>query len=377
MFKAKLILAVVLIFGALGAAGLKNMLTIPPSVGSPMGQSFRAGNDVVTLIRTLEPYIPTLHRNPEKNRYRIALFVSPVEDPARGRMIPIAKGFRFNDLKLARVIGFDGINVWCNVDQIKGVNLKTGAVVGDAELKKANPSLDEEWDDMRRFSCGTRLRVATPDRKQFFEVDPVTLKAAPVLVKNDVVAPLFGVPLESFLSAGVRPSPTKWLALLSPKHAASHYKTKSWLGPINRAENVKELRRFHRGALGPELEKGNREILSMTALSKNEYLNAAFLRTGLDAEPIRLSSPDSFLMIYTGSPAMGATLIVVRVTTEGELVWKADTGLERFSLKQILPHERFPAFVGTKPPVPGKVSEPLLVVISVESGEVSPRSLWK
>ena len=47
-------------------------------------------------------------------------------------------------------------------------------------------------------------------------------------------------------SVGVHPSPTKWLALLSPKEAAAEYRLKSRLSPLSRAKNAKEMRRFHR-----------------------------------------------------------------------------------------------------------------------------------
>ena len=306
---------VALVVGA--SVGLKKSLSIS-TTGTPIGQSFRAGNHIITLIRTLEGYVPTLHRNTENNRYRIGLLVSPVDDPSHEMLIPISEGFRSNDLQLAHVIGFDGIHVWCDVDQLKGVDLNTGKLVDAAKLSDTNPSLDEYWDDLRRISCYKRLRVTTPDWKRFFEIDPETLKAAPVHVEPGVVERGLGNPLSG------------------PKLA-------SFLKPLEKAG----------------------------------YLHAAIVRSGPDAEPLRLSDPDGFLMIYTERPGLGATLMVARVTPEGEMMWKVDTGLERFSLKQILPDERFPAFVGTSPPVPGKVSEPLLVIIDSQSGEVSPRSLWR
>ena len=377
LHKVKMIFAIVLALGALTVVGLRSLLSVPASVGSPLAQSVRAGDDIVTLIQSLQGYVPSLHRNPENDRYRVGLFVSPADDPAHGRLVPIGQDLPSNDLLLAHVIGFDGRNVWCALNQVEGVNLKTGKLIDAASLQQANPALAETWDDARRISCDTRLRVTTSDWKQVLEVDPETLKASPVPVDPQHTTAPLDSHQEAFLSAGARPSPTVWLALLSPNDAGLHYRVKSWLGPINHAESIKELRRFYRGTLGPELARGNREILSLKTLSNDEYLDAAFLRSGPDAEPIRLSSPDSFLMAYTASPAFGATLVVARVTTEGGIIWKADTGLERSSLKQILPDAHFPAFVGTKPQVMDKVSEPLLVVIDTKSGQVSPRSLWR
>jgi len=307
--KVKMILAIVLVVCALAAVGLKGALSIS-TTGTSVGQSFRAGNHVVTLIRTLEPYIPTLHRNRENDRYRIGLLVSPVDDPSQERLIPISGGFRSNDLRLTKVIGFDGTNVWCKVDQLQGVNLKTGKLVDAAKLRDANPDLDEYWDDLRRISFDSRLRVTLSDWKHFSEVDPITLKATPVR------------------QAGITPSDSR---------VESFLKT----------------------------------------LAKDGYLNPSFVRSGPNTEPLRLSDPAGFLMVYTEKPGLGATLMVARVTAEGKVIWKADTGIDRISLKQILPDKSFPAFVGTRPPVPDKVSEPLVVIINTQSGEISPRSLWR
>jgi len=316
--KVKMILAIVLIVGALAAAGLIKLISLPPSVGTPLANSVRVGNNIVTLIESLEGYIPSMHRNPMNDRYSVALFVAPVDDPTNGRMIPICKGLESGDLRLAHVIGFDGINLWCDLGQLKGVNLKTGEIVDAVKLREANPSLDEYWDDLRRITCYKRLRVTTPDWKRFFEIDPETLKAAPVRVEPGVVERGLGNPLSG------------------PKLA-------SFLKPLEKAG----------------------------------YLHAAIVRSGPDAEPLRLSDPDGFLMIYTAGPERGATLMVARVTAEGKVIWKADTGIDRISLKQILPDKSFPAFVGTRPPVPDKVSEPLVVIINTQSGEISPRSLWR
>ena len=89
--------------------------------------------------------------------------------------------------------------------------------------------------------------------------------------------------IEQFLSSGVRPSPTQWLGLRSPREAERDFKPRSWLTRAeHRATDAKESRRFHRGQLGPELDRGNREILSIAPLPGEAYLNAAFVRSGPD-----------------------------------------------------------------------------------------------
>jgi len=372
-----MILAGILIACALLTVGFRSQFLIEVPNGFPMAESLRAGNDIVTLIQTLEPYVPSLHRNPENDRYAVALFVSPSDGSSRGNMIPIGKGFRSSELRLARVLGFDGSTVWSLLSRLEGVDPKTGRRVDAADLRAANPMLDETWEDPRRLTFDSRLHVATADYQRLFEVDPKTLKASPIVMEREVAKRPLSTRLENLMSVDARPSPTRWLALLSSKEAELHYKPKSWLQPNTRAENAKVMRRMYVGQLGPELAKGKRENRGIIALSCDEYFNAAFIRSSPEAQPIRLSSPDGFLMAYTASSAYAATVMVARVTVEGQVIWKADTGLHRFLLKQILSDEAFPAFVGTSPPVPDKVSEPMLVIINTQTGNVLATSLWQ
>lgn len=69
--------------------------------------------------------------------------------------------------------------------------------------------------------------------------------------------------------------------------------------------------------------------------------------------------------------------MVARVDLDGSARWSADTGIERFGLQQLLPGMDQCAFVGTRPPVPNKLSEPLVVIVDNASGSVSTHSLWR
>jgi hypothetical protein len=255
------------------------------------------------------------------------------------------------------------------------VNLKSGQVIGAAELRRANPSLDESWDDQRRMNFDQRLRITTADRKRVYEVTPDSLEAVPSTPR--VATYPFEPKPQRFLSSGVRPSPTEWLGVLSPKEAALAHKPKTTLSRLNLADDAKELRSFFRFQLGPELDRGAREILSQERISTDEYLNAAFVRTNADADPLRLSDADSFLMVYTSQPGLYGTLMLARADGAGKILWQSDTGLDRFTLSQILPDARFMAFRGTRPPVPDKVSEPVLVIVDNRSGASSTVSLWQ
>lgn len=115
----------------------------------------------------------------------------------------------------------------------------------------------------------------------------------------------------------------------------------------------------------------------MTPLSDDEFLNAAFVRAEPKGEPLRLARPDGFLMTFTTTPALGATLSVARMNVHGTLAWKVDTGIDRFQLSQILPDARFTAFIGPRPPVRNTLSERILVIIDTQSGAPFTRTLWQ
>ena len=374
--KVVYIAAVAVVALALAFWAAKQFLSIRAPYGTPLADSVRAGDDIATLISSLEGYIPSLHRDPADDRYRLALFLYPVNGSSPGRMIPLAKELRAVESSRARLFGGDGRTVWFDVNGLGGVELATGRRIGTAELRAANPAFAESWDDTRRVAFDGRLRIESADRRTLFEIDPPSLRASAVSDRKPAAYP-FRPAVVDFLASGVRPAPTEWLGLHSPGEAERDYKLRSWLSRADRATEAKELRRFHRGQLGPELDRGNREILGMTALSSDEYLNAAFVRNGAYAEPLRLADPAGYLMIFTSTPGLGGTLAVARVDAEGRIAWKIDTGIDRFRLTQILPDVRHVAFIGTRPAVPDKLSEPILVSIDTRSGAASTTTLWK
>ena len=69
--------------------------------------------------------------------------------------------------------------------------------------------------------------------------------------------------------------------------------------------------------------------------------------------------------------------MIARVDGNGSLIWRTDTGIERFTLEQILPGEGSVAFIGTRPMVLDKVSEPLLVIMDNATGKAHPTTLWQ
>lgn len=97
----------------------------------------------------------------------------------------------------------------------------------------------------------------------------------------------------------------------------------------------------------------------------------------LSALKARVAAPDGYLMVHTSAPGLAGTLVVARVDPRGNLVWTADTGIDRFKLTQILPDPRHVAFIGTRPAVAGQVPEPILVSVDTQSGALSSTTLWQ
>jgi hypothetical protein len=331
---AWIVLAVALVVG--GFMWFKNnVLVIDPGQGAPLGRTVRTDRHIATLIQTLEPYTPSLSRDHSKDTYRVSLFLVPLDGRAPA-LVPISGGHSANSLGLAKVLGSDGQALWFDVKGDGAVDLNTLRVLDDESHRKAPANLQGS----------ARLPIA-----------PRT---------------------ESYLSAGFFTGPESWLGLCSPAEAERTFRPGQWVRAVVHADDAKQMRRFHRGTVGGDVSvTGSRRILSMAPAGSAEYLNAAFLRMDEKAEPLRLRDPDGALMIYTSAPGPSGTLMVARVDTSGAVAWTTDTAIDRFKLLQILPGPTSFAFVGTRVPVPGKVSEPILVIVDNSTGTASTHSLWR
>ena len=93
--------------------------------------------------------------------------------------------------------------------------------------------------------------------------------------------------------------------------------------------------------------------------------------------PIPAVNPAGSISVEASAPGLQGTAIVMRMDTAGEVLWRVDTGISRLGLQQVLPGEESIALVGPRPPVPGKVSEPLLVIVDHASGRQVTHSLWQ
>ena len=326
--------------GALAVGGgawvTNRIFTIQSGAGIPTGLSVRTETHVATLIRTLEPYTPSLHRDPSRDRFRIGLFLVPL-DGSRTRLLPLREGLAANEYALAKILGSDGRTLWFDVAGVGGVDLSSYEVRPAETLGDAPP--------------------------------PGTLQGARTLP--------FAPRVEVCLGAGYLTAPRSWLGLHSPAEAALDLKPGMWLRPVVHADSTKQVRSFYRGTLGEASGYGSRRIVAMEAIGGEGYANGAFLRLDDRSEPLRLADPDGALIAYASEPGLHGTLMVARATAAGALVWKTDTGIARLALVQILPGEQAMVFVGTRPAVPNKVSEPLLVIVENATGKSATHSLWQ
>lgn len=360
-----------------GAVWLKNkVLVIDPGKGAPFGDCVRADSHIATLIQTLEPYTPSLHRDHSKDRQRLSLLLVPLDGTAP-RIVPIAADLVPGSYSLAKVLGSDGRTLWLDAVGLHGVDVKTYCRVDASDLRTANPSLQPQWwEDTRGMEVTDRLRITAHDRSQALEIDPATRRATAIAPRPNTTWP-FAPQLTEYLAAGFRTSTTTWLGLHSQAEVAGEFRPSRSVRRVEGADDAKVLRRLHSGELDPASDDNHRTILSMTPIGGAEYLNAAFLRANGASEPIRLIDPPGAIMVWTSKPGLQSTLMVGRVDDKGAMVWQLDTGIDRFSLRQILPGVDSTAFVGTRPPIPDKVSEPILVIVQHGSGQARTISLWQ
>jgi hypothetical protein len=71
------------------------------------------------------------------------------------------------------------------------------------------------------------------------------------------------------------------------------------------------------------------------------------------------------------------TVIMSRRDAGGSEAWSTDTGLYHFGMKQVLPGEDVIALIGERPPIPEKLSEPVLVLVDTKTGKLTIHSLWR
>ncbi len=343
------------------------------STGIPLGPAVRLPNYIVQIIQTTERYLPTLHRNPGKDRFRLDLLVIVLTDPTKVETITLLRRQQRNALQpMTKILGGTGNVIWVQALDLFAVNLETKRVLRSSDIAKLNPEL-AVFLTSARCEFMDRLLVVSPDQRQAYAIDATTLKAEPVPVPksagwiNPNAAP------ESGLCAGGLLASNEWFGVLTAKDLASDFKLGFRVPLDSSFKPANELRRLYRGRLDSTAVRPR--IEAMESISELSYQNGALVRSADGVALLRLTAPDSVLLTHGTPTSSGGTLRVTRVERNGKTSWTADTGIGR--LEQVLPDERISAFIGTRSLIPNKVPEPILVLVNNSNGGTTTHSLWR
>ncbi len=309
----------------------KKVLSVAPASGIPLGECVRTADHIASLLQATDPHLPEISGRGGNTTTSVSILLIPLDGSAP-KKIPIAEGLTSNQFALAKILGTDGRVLWFDVNGIGCVDLERMKLLAPAEVRAPY----------------------VPTSARPFAISP-----------------------DTYLAAGFIVAPGQWLGLHSEEERLGEFAPKKFVRRVAAQGNRKQMRRFHRGELAAPVDEKHHRISSMMPLGTEEYFNAAFLRLDDKSEAFRLADPDGALMICTSEPGLKGTTVVARVDTQGRIIWKADTGIDRFKLTQILPGKASFAFVGTRPSEEGKVPEPLVVIVDNVTGETATCSLWR
>ena len=173
---------VVLVLSAIGF-GVVRLLQVR-TIGAPFGASLRIGDTLATLVRTQERYVPSLHRNPDRDRFRIDLLLTPLDENTAPRRISLARGLERSAFHPGtRLLGADGSLLWMLVPELKAVDMRSHRVISLRDLEAANPQLGDLW-MTARFHFSDALHATSSDRQHSYTIDSDSLRA-----RADVAAP--------------------------------------------------------------------------------------------------------------------------------------------------------------------------------------------
>lgn len=370
------VLIVAVVLAGIVLVGRK-ALTVAPASGVPLGECVRTDTHIASLIQATDPHLPNWSGRGGNETTSISILLIPL-DGSKPWSVPVVSGLSPNSLSLSRIMGSDGRTLWFDCAGLFGVRLLDHELITPKDLREANPARDPSWwEDQRGMDVlDGRLHINNADRSAALDVDPATWKASPSEPKVGPTRPERSE-VPDFLVAGTMVGADRWFGLHAPEELATTYKVGEWVRAVERGEDAERMRRLFAGTTEASSDGDHFRIKRLDALIDSGYLNAAFLREGKDLPPLRLADPDGMLMLYTSVPGQQGTLVIARVDLQGKVLWSTDTGLDRFLLQQVLPGPGAFAFVGTRPPIPDKLSEPLVVLVDHATGRKTEHSLWR
>lgn len=345
------------------------------STGTPLGAALRTDTHVFHLIVTTERYLPSLHRNPSKNRYRIDLLVIPIADSTKQETFTLIRQQQANAMSpMTKILGVDGDVVWINALDTFAVNLRTRRIARTADLRKANPEL-EMFLNSARPEFADRFVAVSPDWSYAYEFSGETLKASMCQPPSRAgwIDERRSGRIEGSLCSGGLISTNEWIAVATPDDAKSDFKPGFSLPRDFTAGEKDRPRQLYRGTV--DTSEARPPIQSVSRVSETEYRAANFLRAKYNGALLRATNPDSVFLIHRRGTELFAPYTLTRLAPDGKVRWNAETGIGR--LEQVLPGEKTIMLKGELTPVPNKVPEPIMVLIDATTGVTNTISLWR
>lgn len=375
-YKSPLALGLVVVILVLLGAGLAAWQFVSiKSTGLPLGPAFRTPTHILQLISTTERYLPTLHRAPGKDRFRIDLLAISIADPTRQESFTLLRQQQANALTpVTKILGADGDTVWIQALDIFAVNLKSKRIAREVDLRKANPEL-ALFLPSARAEFTDRFVAVSPDWSQAYSFSAETLKATACLPppRKSGLEALTQDRIEGSMCSGGLVSTSEWIAVATDADAKSDFKPGFSLPRDFTAGEKDHVRQLHYGKVDTSASRPRFE--TSERLSATEYRAATFLRAKPGGVILQAQNPDSLFLLHRTGKELFAPFTLTRIAPDGKPIWDADTGIGR--LKQVLPGAEIIALIGERPPVPNKVSEPILVLINIASGTTNTISLWR
>jgi hypothetical protein len=174
-----------------------------------------------------------------------------------------------------------------------------------------------------------------------------------------------------WLADGGRVGSNRWLGVHTPENVRASFREGFRAPPAATFERSAEPRQLYTGALAVDGANARLGVLQPTGV--DSLFNGAFVRSGRDGGLLELAGGDA-LMVHETRARRAGTVVVSRVSASGDVAWSVDTGIGQ--LLGVLPDAAWPAFVGERPRIPDKVSEPIVVIVDASNGRAKTFSLW-
>ena len=270
-----------------------------------------------------------MHRAPGSDRFRIDLLAISIADPTRQETFPLLRQQQANALTpVTKILGADGDVVWVRALDIFAVNLKTGRIAREVDLRKANPELEVFLSSAKPQFNG-RFVAVVPDWSHAYEFPAETFQASPcpLPARGSWMEGQHAGRIEASLCSGGLVSSNEWIAVAAQEDAKSDFKPGFSLPRDFTAGEKDRHRQLCRGTA--DTSKARPPIQQCERLSETEYRKATFLRSQPGGPILQAPHPDSVFLLHCTGKELFAPYVLTRLAHDGKAIWNADTGIGR------------------------------------------------